>query len=152
MDDTTLESRFLRAMTDLAHKVLQAKDEQIYDLVMTQAQQFIREFLGSSHDGAAYALWMEVSDFYDHPAGPASEEACAQMGRKAATEWLAIGQTSTNEINKFFARWEPRSPGRSRKSGGRAAAARARKRPVSKDAGLRYAHCLMTTQLGTALA
>lgn len=64
----------------------------------------------NSHDGAAYALWMKVSDFYDHPAGPASEKACAQMGRKAATEWLATDQTSTNEINKFFARWETPKP------------------------------------------
>lgn len=109
-DDANLECRFLKAMTDVAHEVLQATDGQIYDLVMEQAQQFIGELLGCSHDGGAYNLWMEVSDLYDDPRGPMSEETCGQIGRKAATEWLSIDQTSTDAINQFFDRWQTRHP------------------------------------------
>ncbi|WP_231745636.1 hypothetical protein [Arthrobacter sp. EpRS71] len=110
MDDPRLESRFLSTMTDVAHQVLQADTGQIYDLVMDQAQQFIGELRGGSHAGGAYNLWMEVSDFYDDPRGPMSEEACEKIGRKAATEWLAVDQTSTEEVDKFFARWQTPEP------------------------------------------
>ncbi|MBT2588402.1 hypothetical protein [Arthrobacter sp. ISL-95] len=97
-------------MTEVANKVLEAEREHIYDLVMEEAEQFICELLGSSHDGGAYALWMEISDLYDNPAGPASEEACEKIGRKAAAEWLSVDQSSTDEINKFFARWHTPEP------------------------------------------
>ncbi|MDR6989112.1 hypothetical protein J2Y66_003627 [Paenarthrobacter nitroguajacolicus] len=110
MDDPRLESRFLSAMTDVAHQVLQADTGQIYDLVMDRAQQFVGELRGGSHDGGAYNLWMEVSDFYDDPRGPMSEEACEKVGRKAATEWLAVDQASTEEVDKFFARWRTPEP------------------------------------------
>ncbi|MDQ0102687.1 hypothetical protein J2T10_002340 [Paenarthrobacter nicotinovorans] len=69
-----------------------------------------RELLGSSHDGGAYSLWMEISDLYDSPAGPGSEEACEEIGRKAATEWLSVDKSSPDEIDKFFARWQTPEP------------------------------------------
>jgi hypothetical protein len=53
---------------------------------------------------------MEISDLYDDPTGPASEEACEEIGRKAATEWLSVDQSSTDQINKFFARWRTPEP------------------------------------------
>ncbi|BCW35139.1 hypothetical protein StoSoilA2_11950 [Arthrobacter sp. StoSoilA2] len=110
MEDAIRESRFLQAMTYVANKVLEAEREQVYDLVMEEAEQFIREFLGSSHDGGAYALWLEISDLYDNPAGPASEEACEEIGRKAAAEWLSVDKSSPDEIDKFFARWQTPEP------------------------------------------
>ena len=106
MEHTIREARFLQAMTDVANKVLEAEREQIYDLVMEEAEQFIRELLGSSHDGGAYALWMQISDLYDNPAGPASEEACEKIGRKAAAEWLSVDKSSPDEIDQFFTRWQ----------------------------------------------
>jgi hypothetical protein len=53
---------------------------------------------------------MEISDLYDNPAGPASEEACEEIGRKAAAEWLSVDKSSPDEIDKFFARWQTPEP------------------------------------------
>jgi len=108
-EDDQLEVRFLDAMTALARLVLQPASGRTYDLTMDNAGQFISEFFDCSHGGAAYAIWMEVSDYLDDPQGPMTEEACEQVGRKVATEWLSVDQSSSDAVSTFFARW--RSPG-----------------------------------------
>lgn len=62
----------------------------------------------------ADSLWMEVSDEYDAPSGPYSdeylEERSEQMGRKVAREWLALDPTSRSAVDAFFARWQTPEP------------------------------------------
>lgn len=97
-----LEMRFLDAMTAVARLVLQPGSGRTYDLCIDNADQFISEFLDCSHGGAAYCIWMEVSDYLDHPRGPMTEEACEQAGRKVATEWLSVDQSSSDAVSIFL--------------------------------------------------
>ena len=110
MEDVQLETRFLDAMTAVARLVLQPDSGRTYDVTMDNAYQFISEFFDCSHGGAAYAIWMEVSDYLDDPRGPMTEEACEQVGRKVATEWLSVDQSSTDAVSTFFARWRSPEP------------------------------------------
>ena len=110
MEDDQLEMRFLDAMTALARLVLQPVSGRTYDLTMDNADQFISEFFDCSHGGAAYAIWMEVSDYLDHPSGPMTEEACEQVGRKVATGWLSVDQSSSDAVSTFFAPWRSPEP------------------------------------------
>lgn len=110
MDDSGLESRFLAAMTEVARNVLQPKGRRTYDIVMEDTNQFIDEFIDCSHGGGAYVLWMEISDLYDDPRGPMSEELCEKVGRRAAAEWMSVDQSSPEEVSLFFARWHTPEP------------------------------------------
>ncbi len=101
-------------MTNVANRALDPNGQRMYDLTMHEANQFIDEYLDCDHGGGAYALWMEVSDAYDYPRGPYSdqylEERCEQLGRKVAREWLAVDQSSTLAVDGFFARWQTPDP------------------------------------------
>lgn len=110
MNDSSLEARFQGAMTEMARKVLQPSGARTYDVINEGVNQFIDEFADCSHGDRAYVLWMDISDLYDDPRGPLSEEWCEEIGRKAAAEWLSVDQTSGNAIDEFFARWRTREP------------------------------------------
>ncbi|MCP1413678.1 hypothetical protein [Paenarthrobacter sp. A20] len=110
MEDDRLERRFLAAMTALSRLVLTPQGERTYDIAMDSAGQFITDFFNCDHGGAAYAIWMEVSDYLDDPRGPMTEQACEEVGRKVATEWLAVDQSSPESISDFFTRWRSPTP------------------------------------------
>ncbi|MFF1831438.1 hypothetical protein [Paenarthrobacter sp. NPDC058040] len=110
VDDSVLEARFLDAMSKVAMKVLQPEGPRTYDIMIDNANQFITDFLDSNHGGAAYAIWMEVSDYLDHPTGPMTEQACDQAGCEVATEWLPVDQSSPEATGGFFTRWRSPEP------------------------------------------
>ena len=101
-----LEQSFLGAMTRVARAASSLSAQRMYDFAMASAEQFINEYFDCSHGGSAYALWMGVSDEDDDPRGRQSEEACEEIGRKVASEWLAVDQSSRVAIDAFFARWQ----------------------------------------------
>lgn len=106
MPTPDLESLFLGAMTRVARAALSLGGHRMYDFAMESAEQFVNEYFDCSHGGSAYALWMGVSDEYDDPRGRQSEEACEAIGRKVASEWLAVDQSSRVAVDAFFARWQ----------------------------------------------
>lgn len=111
MEGNRLEMQFLDAMTAVARLVLQPDSGRTYDVTMDNAGQFIAEFFDCSHGGAAYAIWMKVSDYLDDPRGPMTEEACEQVGRKVATEWLSVDQSSPEAVSTFLPGGAARSLG-----------------------------------------
>lgn len=109
MSSAELEARFRVAMSAVAESVLNRGARRTYDIVMGGAGQFTDEYFDCVHGGAAYRLWMEISDLADDPRGPLSERMADEIGRKAALEWLAIDQSSSLEVDAYFVRWG--SPG-----------------------------------------
>ncbi|GAA2443200.1 hypothetical protein [Agromyces soli] len=105
MSSAELEARFRAAMSAVAEAVLNRGARRTYDIVMDGAGQFIDEYFDCAHSGAAYRLWMEIGDLADDPRGPLSERMTDEIGRKAASEWLAIDQSSPLAVDAYFARW-----------------------------------------------
>ncbi len=110
MSSAELEVRFRAAMSAVAEAVLNRGERRTYDVVMDGAGQFIDEYFGCVHGGAAYRLWMEIGDLVDDPKGPLSEERTDEIGWMVASEWLAIDPASPFAVDAYFARWESPEP------------------------------------------
>ncbi len=110
MSSEELEARFRAAMSAVAEAVLNRGARSTYDIVVEGAGQFSDEYIDCVHGGAAYSVWMEISDLTDDPQGPLSEELTDEIGRKAASEWLAVDHDSPSAIEAYFARWESSEP------------------------------------------
>jgi hypothetical protein len=60
------------------------------------------------HAGAAYVLWMEISDLVDAPDGPQSPELCRTVAERAAAAWDSVDQSDPARLADYFTRWRPR--------------------------------------------
>ncbi|WP_374008774.1 hypothetical protein [Leifsonia sp. LS-T14] len=104
MNESNDEAAVLAIMTEAAIRVQQSGGERVYDIALEEGGR-LTEYFRAPHGGGAYVLWMNVSDLYDSPNGPQSEELCERTGRQVASEWLATNQDAREQVDNFFVRW-----------------------------------------------
>ena len=101
------EADFDALMTATARAVLTA-DGSAYDSITEAAQAFTAEpvFSHAAHSGAAYAMWMSLTDLVSWSGDLARFE---NRARAAAREWLNVTDDPAAR-EAFFLRWAPEAP------------------------------------------
>lgn len=94
------------AMTRAAERILTA-GARPYDVAIDAMGELGGLLVEEQHAGVAYTLWAEISDLYDDPRGPSSEDLCNQVARAACQAWEAIDQMSADAVDAYFERWNP---------------------------------------------
>lgn len=93
-------------MSRAADRILTAF-ERPYDVAVDAMGELGDLLVEEQHAGVAYTLWAEISDLYDDPRGPSSEDLCDRTARAAAEDWRGIDQSSAEAVDAYFERWNP---------------------------------------------
>ena len=106
-DDTGADAHVVQIMTDTAQRVLAR--ERAYDVAKHAMGALVHLLAHARHGGAAYKLWASISDLFDDPRGPASEEICDVYADAVAVDWLSVDTSSREAVAAYFKKWDPAS-------------------------------------------
>ena len=103
------DARLYAVLDSIASRIEAESDRDVYEIVGLVVNEIIDtpDIETEQHLGAAYVLWIEITDLYDSPFGPNSLELSAQVARTAATDWTRVNHTDESAIARFFKRWKP---------------------------------------------
>jgi hypothetical protein len=91
------------AMTAVANQIMSGT-ESVYDICMSVGSLFDPVLETAQWAGAAYVLWLWISDIQDDPRGVQDPKECERQGVLAASEWLANDHMA-NSVTAYFERW-----------------------------------------------